>query len=340
MFKMNPVFISRKGLLLTTVLALSACAAPVEVQAPPEAPQIGGPDNLNIGERPPEFSEIGFEIVERIDPEKAAITRLRQIALTEAAQGYGARMGFARRSWDISRILERRSPELSRIFAFERIATGAPRRVGYIIPPVVSRSFEAFESVDGGRSASAADEYLTVVAPGRISPVIPTWRDWLLFSPQTPEAPAHSLNPTTSEELAFFEEKFRDGWEAGVAQADDELRNRFDRLIRDYEGMLQYRRLVSLGMMNRMVIADADFGVTDTGGDMRIGDRTIEIVSDAEFNANPDIWRPAAVDARDREMVQSGSVAPDARRSERANQESREILRALSSVPSLPEESP
>ena len=285
---------------------VSACAGqPAAPIAPPPA-EIGGPDDLRVGPEPtasPDDVEIAPKSSGGGDGEVAAV---RRGALLEAAQGYGSGMGYARRGWEIGKILERRSTQLDRAFDFSRVVSEAPVKAGFVVPPVVSRGFDAFDGDAEGRTVSVAGEYLTIVAPGRLRPVQPTWRDYLLFVPAPPEEPPRSLLPRDRTEMRMFKEWFDEGWEAGVELADREISSRLDRLRRDYEGMLEYRRLVSLGMMDRMVLRKADLGVTGGGGGMRIGSRTVGIISDAEFDADPRRWSVVAVSERDRLTVAAG----------------------------------
>lgn len=294
-------------------VALTACAQVPPNTAPPaaQAPaQIGGGDDLRIGPEP--VAEPSKVTIELYDPkaETVEITEIRRQALQEAAQGYGSQMGFARRVWEIERLLEDRSSSLDEVFSFDRVVSEAPVKAGYIVPPIVSRSFDAFQSSNEGREASVAEEYLTIVAPGRIVPVTPTWRDYLLFASPDPEKPARSLFPSNAQEKELFLSWFNEGWAAGVTLADEEMGHRLTRLRRDYEGMLQYRRLVNMGMMDRMVLQEADFGVTGGGDEMRIGSRTVQIVSDAQFDANPLRWTVREVGPRDREIVGTGEIPP------------------------------
>jgi len=299
------------GLMAGAVL--SACAQVPSNTAPPAAASpasIGDGDNLRLGAEPVgDPSDISIELY---DPEKdtVEITEIRRQALQEAAQGYGSQLGYTRRVWEIEGLLEERSSDLDEAFSFDRVVSDAPMKAGQIIPPIVSRSFDAFQSSEEGRAASVADEYLTIVAPGRIVPVTPTWRDYLLFSSPDPERPARSLFPSNEAEKELFLGWFNDGWTAGVTLADEEIGHRLTRLRRDYEGMLQYRRLVSMGMMDRMVLQEADFGVTGGGDEMRIGSRTVRIVSDAQFDANPLRWTVREVGPREREIVSTGEIPP------------------------------
>lgn len=299
------------GLMAGAVL--TACAQVPSNTAPPAAAApapIGGGDDLRRGPEP--VADPSRVRIDLHDPKRETIeiTEIRRQALQEAAQGYGSQLGYARRVWEIEGLLEGRSAALDEVFSFDRVVSEAPVKAGYIIPPIVSRSFDAFQSSDAGREASVAEEYLTIVAPGRIVPVTPTWRDYLLFSSPKPEEPARSLLPSNEMERELFRGWFNEGWAAGVALADEEIDRRLTRLRRDYEGMLQYRRLVNMGMMDRMVLQEADFGVTGGGNEMRIGSRTVRIVSDAQFDANPLRWSVREVGPRDREIVETGEIPP------------------------------
>lgn len=296
-------------LMLSTVLGCTTGSVERSaVSAGP--PAIGASDDLRLGPPPvsnPNDVEIGIFDPDDVEHE---ITAIRRQALMEASQSYGSQMGYARRAYEIESLLQERSAQLSQVFDFNRVVSEAPVRAGYILPPIVSRSFDAFRVDGGGREASVAEEYLTIVEPGRIAPVAPTWRDYLLFSSPEPEEPARSLFPVNRIEHDMFRAWFNEGWNAGVDLADEEIGRRLARLRRDYEGMLQYRRLVSLGMMDRMVLESADFGVTTEADQMRIGSRVVRIVSGAEFENNPRRWSVRVVSERDQGIVEAGQISP------------------------------
>lgn len=295
---------------LVATLSLTGCVSTLtETTASlneTEDPGIGTGDDLRLGAPPPGYADYKIGLAK--DDDESGMTKIRRTAITEAAMSYGSQAGFHGRAWEIEKLLEKRSKQLSEVYDFERVVMGAPKRTGFVISPVVSRSFDAFVTDENGQQVSAADEYMSIVAPGRIAPTIPTWRDYLLFPSPKPERPPRALLPQEKSEIAFFDRQFREGWSAGYAQADATLEEKLARLRRDYEGMLQYRRMVARGMINRMVIADADFGVTGSNGEMRIGDRTVRIVSQAEFNTNPQTWRFAPITAKEKNIVEHGEI--------------------------------
>lgn len=282
------------------ILALGACAAtsagtyqghPVltaeEAALMPEV--MGGNDDLRIG-APPPASPSQVKVKAGKPAVGLAGNDIRGKAVREGAQAYGAQMGYARRSWEIMSRLQERTPVLSQVFDFNRVVARAPVGVGVIIPPVVSTSTRAFTVDAYGQEAAVADAYLTITRVGRIAAIAPTWRDYLVMNAPVPAEPAKSLLPATEAEASLFNNEFDVGWQAGVKQAEDEFSERISRLQRDYHGMLQYRQLVANGMMDRMVLANADFGVTANEREMRIGSRAVKITSEAEFNAQPSTW--------------------------------------------------
>lgn len=300
-----------------TVLMMTACAVALGACAQQGLERadrsdlnpaiFGGRDILRAQASPPASpSEVRLPVSEASG--NSEMTGIRSSALKEAAQSYGSQMGYARRAYEILGRLEARSSDLSTVFDFNRVISIAPSGAGVVIPPVVSRSFNAFLTDSDGREASVADEYLTIVRAGRLGPVAPTWRDYLVFGASTPETPPNALLPDDRLEIQRFREWFDEGWAEGVRLADAEFQSRMDRLSRDYTGMLQYRRLVAQGMMDRMVLADADFGTTVDGNEMRIGSRSVQIVSDAQFQGNPQRWSIRSVSARDALVVRSGTL--------------------------------
>ena len=302
---------ARSVLVAATLLGLAGCMRPgaaTVMEGMPSLERIGGNDVLNLGPEPVAApDDVQIRIQE--PPENETETSLlRRQALMEAAQSYGSQMGYARRAWEIMNVLQSTSGRLDAVYDFRRVVSPAPAGAGVVIPPVVSRARDAYDRSPDGTEAAVADEYLTVTAPGRMLPVQPTWRNWLLFGTAHIERPAQSLWPRDRNELALFKTWFREGWEAGRELASEELGARLDRLNRDYTGMLQYRRLVALGMMDRMVIRDRDLGITGTGTEMRIGSRTVRIVSPAEFNLDASKWLPAVVSETDAQIVSTGRL--------------------------------
>lgn len=296
---------------MALLLALAATACTSDRSSPGALLQggtIGGRDVPSPGPEPVASPhDVEIEIRKPQDEQDGPVA-LRRQALKEAAQSYGSQMGYARRAWEIMEILRSHSARLGTVYDFSRVTAAAPAGSGVVVPPVVSRDFAAYEGDLEGTEAAVADEYLTLIRPGTLRPVQPTWRDWLLFGSSVVKRPALSLWPKDSTERDLFEGWFVEGWQAGMELATAEMSARLDRINRDYVGMLQYRRLVALGMMERIVLREWDHGITGSASEMRIGSRTVRIVSPAEFSLDPRTWSAAVVSDADRDIVSSGGL--------------------------------
>lgn len=296
---------------LMGTVALSGCSqttssattmSPAEAALMPDV--IGGKSDFRAGDEPP--AHPGEVVISNRSTEGYdKIPEVRRNAVSEAAMTFGSRKGYERRNWEIAKILEDREPVLNQVFDFTRVVDMAPGGAGVIVPPVVSAGTRAFTVDAAGTEAAVADAYMTITKPGKIARTAPVWQEYLVSMPPEPKMPARSLLPTDQNEVKLFQAKFNEGWEQGKALADDELEARIARLQRDYHGMLQYRKLVANGMMDRLVLTNADFGVTTQDGEMRIGSRVVKITSEAAFQANPSRWSVKSLSERN-VLVSSG----------------------------------
>lgn len=285
----------------TALLALQACASTgAGTSAASLAPPvIGGTDDFDLGPAPSAKVVLGGE-----DGLSGDLGNIRQNALREEALAYGSAKGHAQRAYQIMEQVKAGAGLMSQGFDFTRVVVQAPGGAGFIVPPIVSAGRDAFSLSNDGKEAAVADAYLTITAPGRISGVIPTWRDYVLMTYAEPEQPARSVLPRDAAEAEIFNKAVQEGIGNGMKAADEEFEQRLANLERDYRGMLQYRKLVAQGMMDEMVLSTANFGVTAKDGEMRIGSRVIKITSDAEFQANPKRWNVGS-------LSRSGALVTD-----------------------------
>ncbi len=258
--------------------------------APPLPILLGGPDQYRSDRTPDSFDQ--FAVRAQRGNFETDIEEERYGLLREAALSYAAQAGYERRVWEIMRQLEADSRTLSASFDFNRVAYRAPRETGYILPPVVSRATAAINVEENGRSAVASDEYYRLEIPGRITTVVPTWRDYLVIPLEEPARQNDDFLPQDQEEKRVFARFAAEGWQAGVEQADEALDLNFARLRRDYLGMVEYRRMVEAGLVTELVIRDSEARSAGEGDELFIGERRVQIVNAATFVRNPANWRP------------------------------------------------
>ena len=277
--------------LLAALLSAGCAPEPAgEAAVEPPPVDIGGKDDLRSGDPPAELSAI-LQLPAPASGNPPNSWPVRSRSQREASVRFGSQSGFRRRSWELRNLVRERSGELSSVYDFNRLVRPAPGGAGYLVPPVVQRAGNAFRSEGNGTTVSVADAYLRILQPERIAPVAPNWRDWLLFEPPPVTPLPLALAPATDGERKQVRAWIEQGWSAGRKQAEHEFAERLRRLRRDYEGMLEFRRLAALEMIDGTDLADADFGVTGKPGEMRIGNRVVRIVGTADFVRDPARWR-------------------------------------------------
>ncbi len=277
--------------VMATACLAAACSTGPAGQAPAiETPVVlGGRDNLGAAATASGVARTAPTDAWQAGSDHRLPQRAR--AQRERALRFGSQSGFRQRTLEIRHALQRRSGELSTVYDFNRVTRPAPGGTGHLIPPVVQQAIDAFNSDEEGATVSAADLYFRVLQPAYLSSVQPTWRDWLVFEPPEAEPVPKTLAPANASERKQAEAWVEEGFRAGTRQADTEFARRLRRLRRDFEGMLEYRRLAALGMVSSPEVALANFGVTGVPGEMRIGDRSVQLVEAAGFIRNPGNWR-------------------------------------------------
>ena len=277
------------GVLAAALLAAGCDSARDAPQPDVAVPVVlGGPDIPIDSEFVP--ASPGALLSDAEDAHGKGRMNSRLQAQRQAAMRHGSQAGYRHRAGELGEILGRHGGKLSAVFDFNRVVWPAPAGTGYLLPPVVQSSGPAFQSSDEGQMVSVADRYLEIFEPARIAPVVPSWRQYLLFWPPEPAHLPPALVPRSDAERKRVRDWIGAGWSAGAAQAEDEFARRMRRLQRHYEGMLEFRRLLALGMIDSVDTETARFGITGESGIMRIGDRTVQIANDPDFRRDPKNW--------------------------------------------------
>lgn len=217
---------------------------------------------------------------------------IRTDALREAALSYGARGGLAFRTFEIQRRLAEYDASLGKTFDFSRLLITAPSGL-LIEPPVVSEAQRAVLVGAGGQAAAVADRIYRI---NRIARIVTAGRNWHLYLERDwgrVEPPPAILLPRDEDERAAWRQFVKQGWDAGIAQAEEIFEADLDRLANDFVGMVRYRELLAQGMISPPYALGEDRGVTGGGREMRIGDRGVTITGPSELIPRSGTWTPA-----------------------------------------------
>jgi defect-in-organelle-trafficking protein DotC len=218
--------------------------------------------------------------------------QIRADAQREAALSYGARGGLAYRTFEIQRRLAEYDTSLTKAFDFSRLLVAAPSGL-LIEPPIVSEAQRAVLVNSGGQDAAVADRIYRINRVARIVTAARNWhlyleRDWGRVDP-----PAAILLPKTDEEKTAWSAYVKQGWDAGVTQADETFESDVDRLTNDFTGMVRYRELLAQGMISPPYALANDRGVTGGGSEMRVGDRGVTITGQSALIPKSASWNTA-----------------------------------------------
>lgn len=218
--------------------------------------------------------------------------QIRGDALREAALSYGARGGLAHRTFEIQRRLAENDGALNKTYDFTRLLIAAPSGL-LIEPPIVSEAQRAVIVNSGGQAAAVADRVYRI---NRVARIVTSARDWHLYLERDwgrVDPPPGILLPKTADEQTVWAAYVKQGWDAGVKQADETFESDLDRLTNDLIGMVRYRELLAQGMISPPFALADDRGVTGGGSEMRIGDRGVTITGQSVLIPKSNTWTPA-----------------------------------------------
>lgn len=214
------------------------------------------------------------------------INNIRYESLKQSARETGAQAGLSWRSKQLNKLLIDQKSRLNQIFDFNFLVLNHN-----VLPPVLTEGSDTLNLSDDETIRVADKEYQIVYAP-RFVTAPPTWRDYIWMNYIKPEIPNSTLLPKNYKEANVWNAYVKIGWNEGVNQADEIFINNLNRMVRDYNGMILYKKLLAKNMVTAPFVSKADLGVTGGGNDMRINDRVLRITSTSELKANPKVWKP------------------------------------------------
>ncbi len=269
----------------TLAAALAAVADPIGTAPTPDP--AGGPSPP-----PPILQELQEQTSGGdLRPETLGL-QIRADALREAALSYGARGGLAYRTFQIQRRLAEYDRNLTRVFDFSRLLIAAPSGL-LIEPPVISEAQKAVIVKSGGQAAAVADRVYRI---NRIARIVTAARNWHLYMERdwgTVDPPPGLLLPKDATERDEWRRWVKEGWDAGIQQAEETFEADLDRMTNDFVGMVRYRELLAQGMISAPYALNEDRGITGGGSEMRIGDRGVTITGQSELISRSNQWTPA-----------------------------------------------
>ena len=221
----------------------------------------------------------------------SGVTNLRAQMLTDAGKTVGFRGGMAARAQLLADGLAARAAQLDMIFLFSPLIN----KNGTIPPVIVEARDVASFAPEQIRTATRVYK---IEKEERFVSVPPTWRDYLLVGLPVRggvDLPTFPARPQDGKEEAIWKSAVTVGWKEGQAQADAILAANFNRLTRDYSGMLLYSTLLQQGMVTTTRVAESQQTSSNDGRVLILGDKLKRVTKKAAFESDSDKWRPTVV---------------------------------------------
>ena len=95
----------------------------------------------------------------------------------------------------------------------------------------------------------------------------------------------------SGDEEHLFRQSIRDGYQEGIDAANTMFKQSFERLNRDYTGMLRFDTYVKRGMISMPIIATADIEMTNTGSRLVLDEQLLRITVMPSFNSDINHWK-------------------------------------------------
>lgn len=278
----------------TLLLALTGCAnssenSRVETVQAAAKPQPAANDSKPLYETAKievSDADVGYVKVDAFPTGNGQINPIRWQALYETALSLGATGALAWRSEQINMSLDKNSQQLNQVFDFNQLLLK-----DNVLPPVLVESDNNLNLASGDSIRLAAKTF-KIISPARFVSAAPSWRGYLWMNYPKPSIPDRTLLPKNKAEAEAWNRFIREGWENGVQQSNSIFAANLNRLRRDYNGMVLYRKMLAQEMVSAPFIAKADLGVTGDKNEMRIDDRVLRITAHSELQTDSSKWQP------------------------------------------------
>lgn len=234
----------------------------------------------------PLTADMGFLAIPKGLHLSGTVNPIRLSAIKQAATSLGAQGGLAWESRNLNHMLHQENIFLDQTFDFNQLLL--PHNV---LPPVLSESNNNL-SLDNDDTLRIAEKTYRILQPARFVTAAPNWRNYLEMRFKKPGPPDDSLLPQTKAETQLWNYYLKKGWTQGIQQAEAVFTVNLNRLKRDYQGMILYRKLLTQHMVSAPFVSKAELGITGNADELRINDQVLRIVAHSRLQPNERQWRP------------------------------------------------
>lgn len=165
-----------------------------------------------------------------------------------------------------------------------------------MMPPVIAEAGESIEVKAGGKKAVTTSGEWEIVKDATLVTHPPTWRNYLLrynFGLDDGEV-TPALQPRNGREQKLWNRYLCNGVKQGFKQADRLFKQAMAELVRDFNGMLLFRKLNLQGVVNRPIVKHYKKGTKTNGKILWVNKREHIINKPTRFKM-PKKWNPPVI---------------------------------------------
>lgn len=241
-----------------------------------------------VGSPPPNADQIVTQYVRTASqmglPNIAQQARMQ--AIIDSGKSIGVQSGINYQLYFFNKELEKRARDLDTIYDFGKLMIK-----GRVVPPVISEVRDIYTQ-DTDTSLKISGIAYKIESQARFSSVPPNWRSYFNFGKGNTNFVSHAAGLSLKgNETEIYKKSIKDGFNEGIEQANNIIGHSFDRLNRDYVGMLRFDTFVRQGRISMPVIADANIPITQTGDTLILDEKLLRITVLPSFNSNLNQWK-------------------------------------------------
>ena len=212
--------------------------------------------------------------------------KIRLDAIKEVAYQLAVQTAVKERYGEIITVLENNIDVLDTLTDFKPLMLDA-----YVMPPVIATTDGAVKLIDQTQVVQTDASY-KIIKTSRMVLRPPTWRDYLLRVNTPIEQPHSAVLPETSEEKRIWQAETKRGWNDGIQHANRLFKYRWNRLLTEYIGMINYHVLATQQMVTDPNVANANHPiiVSQDGKEMEINKQQWLITKPTGFT-DPNQWK-------------------------------------------------
>lgn len=220
---------------------------------------------------------------------KNDVKNLRPDSLRETAKILGLQKAVKWRYEQIFSQIKKYENKLDQIFDFSTLLMYN----GKVLPPVIVETRNSY-SLESDKKATSVDATYRIIKEAKLVTTLPSWRDYLerrytSFSRKDIQV---GVLPKNDEERKIWEEAALEGWKMGIRQANRLFRQRLNKLVRDYRGILKFKLLAEQNIVDVPILAKGELGVVVDGQKLNVDQRVFRLTAPGKFNARIKKWKP------------------------------------------------